>query len=208
MPQKNNSRISIKECGEPLVDIKKYCPGIVVRLDSDTTRSNRTAYLRRTVARKLGQAQKLLPREMKFVLRDAWRPVALQKKIMQEFIDRFLKNNPSWSIRRAKAEAEKYVADTKGEKASGHLTGGAVDVRLMIPMRSWKLTYQENSEPYQPKLPKYIQRNREIMYQVLRKVGFSQCHNEFWHWSYGDTHWARRTGEKVAIYGVVKKNNQ
>ncbi len=190
-----------------MVDVKKTLPRVVVLLDKD--RPDGAAYLRKTVAAMLGRALKKLPPGMTFVIRDAWRPAKVQQDIMESFVVRFRRQHPGWTKERAKKEAQKYVANASGVMASGHMTGGALDVRLWkngkrVPMRSWKLTYQENAGPYQPKLPKHLQRNREIMYRALSEVGFSQCHNEFWHWSYGDAQWAKRTGAGVAIYGVVE----
>ena len=200
------------ECHEPLVDLRRFCPGVVIRLNKER-RAEKTAYVRRTVALMLKRAKKLLPRGMTFVIRDAWRPAAVQKKIMQDFVLMFRRRHPTWSAARALREADKFVASSRGPKVSGHMTGGAVDVRLLkngklLPMRSWKLSYQENAAPCQPKLPKHLQANREIMFSTLRAVGFSQCHNEFWHWSYGDVQWAQRTGKKVAMFGVIAVNKK
>jgi len=200
------------ECHEPLVDVRRACPGIVISLDSER-RNEKTAYVRKTVALMLKRAKKLLPRGMTFIIRDAWRPAAVQENIMRGFVAIFQRKHPSWTAARAQREAKKFVAAAKGPKASGHMTGGAIDVRLLkngkrVPMRSWKLSYQENAQPYQPKLPKHIQTNRQIMFDALKSVGFSQCNNEFWHWSYGDVQWAQRTGRKVARYGVIDRNQK
>ncbi|MFH1077725.1 MAG: hypothetical protein V1745_00370, partial [Patescibacteria group bacterium] len=72
-----------------------------------------------------------------------------------------------------------------------------------IPMKSRVLTYQENAASIQPKLPKHLQRNRSLMSDALAKAGLSNYPKEYWHWSYGDSQWARRNGKTVAIYGVV-----
>lgn len=89
------------------------------------------------------------------------------------------------------------------------MTGAAVDLRLMkngrkMPMKSKKLSYQENAQSVQPKLPKYIQRNRQIMFRALKKAGLTNYSQEYWHWSYGDIQWAKRNKKKKAFYGVVK----
>lgn len=195
------------ECGEPLVDVGRACPGFVIRLGKEDGRERR-AYLRKSVVIMLGKAQRLLPKGMTFIIRDAWRSREEQERIHDEFIERFSRLHPSWTAKRVEAEVAKYVMPASGSEISGHMTGGAVDLRLWkngkrVPMRSWKLTYQENAEPYQPKLPRHLQANREIMYAALRTVGLTQCHNEFWHWSYGDAQWAKRTGGKTAKYGVI-----
>lgn len=205
--------IKIKECGEPLVDIKKLCLDLVIDLGSSRARKEKKAYLRKTVAEMVCRAKSHLLKGMTFIIGDAWRPQYIQKRIFQQFVKELIKKYPSWSKSKIIKEAEKYVAPHKGKYASGHMTGGAVDLRLWknnrkVPMKSSKLTYQENAKSFQPKLPAHIQKNRQIMFDALRKAGLSNYPKEFWHWSYGDIWWARRNppagGKKVAIYDVVK----
>jgi D-alanyl-D-alanine dipeptidase len=37
----------------------------------------------------------------------------------------------------------------------------------------------------------------------MAEAGFSNCYDEWWHWSYGDAGWAVRLGHPQAIYGLV-----
>ena len=37
----------------------------------------------------------------------------------------------------------------------------------------------------------------------MTEAGFSNCYDEWWHWSYGDAGWARRLCLPHAIYGLV-----
>lgn len=194
---------------EPLVDLRKQCPGIVIALDAERLKVEKTAYARRTVARMLKHAQSLLPRGHRFIVRDAWRPAYVQADIVFGFIERFRRMHPSWSRRRAEAEAKTYAAPWKGTWASGHMTGGALDVRILdahgrrLPMRSRTLTYQENAMPDHPRLPERLRKNRELLRRVMTAAGFSNHPLEFWHWSYGDAHWAKREGRSRAFYDVV-----
>lgn len=201
--------IRIKECGESLADIRKFCPGLVIDLESRMMKKDRTLYLRKAVARKICQAKKYLPKGMTFIIESAWRPQHVQKRIYNDFMRSLSKKHPSWPRKRIVKEVEKYVASYRiGKYSSGHMTGGAVDLRLLkngrrVSMKSSKLSYQENSKSFQPKLPKYIQQNRQIMAEALKKAGLSNYPKEFWHWSYGDIWWARRNKKRVAIYGVI-----
>jgi D-alanyl-D-alanine dipeptidase len=34
-------------------------------------------------------------------------------------------------------------------------------------------------------------------------AGFSNCRDEWWHYSYGDAAWAVRTGRKTCVYGLA-----
>jgi len=203
--------IQIKECNEPLVDIKKACAGALISLNSRRMKKEKTAYLRKIVAQMLCKAKKNLPKGMTFVIRDAWRPQYVQKDIFEWFTKDFQKKYPSWPKAKIFKETKKYVAPAEGKRASGHMTGGAIDLRLIkngrkVPMRSSKLTYQENAQSVQPKLPKYIQKNREIMFNALKQAGLTNYPKEFWHWSYGDIQWARRNNRKTAIYGVITES--
>ncbi len=201
--------IKIKECGESLVDIKKMCPDLVINLGPRRMKKEKKAFLRKTVAKMVCRAKSYLPKGMTFVINDAWRPQYVQKEIFQWFVKRFSKKHPSWLKSKIIKEVEKYVAPSEGKYASGHMTGGAVDLRLWkngrkVPMISSKLSYQENAKSHQPKLPPYIQKNRQIMFEALRKTGLDNYPKEYWHWSYGNIWWAKRNKKKTAIYGVVK----
>ena len=73
-------------------------------------------------------------------------------------------------------------------------------------MRSSKLSYKENATTFQPKLPNYIQRNRQLLYEVMTGVGFVNYPLEYWHYSYGDYYWAKANGVDSAIYGIMERS--
>lgn len=200
--------IIIRDNQEPLVDLEKTCPGVVVRLGKKRMKQEKTAYLRKTVANMLHKAQGYLPKGTNFLIGDAWRPQYVQEEIFKGLVKRFSKSYPKWSRQRVLKEVNKYVANSKGKWASGHMTGGAVDLRLIkngrkVQMKSLKLNYQENALSDQPKLPAYLRHNRELMFNALTKAGLSNYPKEYWHWSYGDIQWAKRNDKKTAVYGVV-----
>jgi len=204
--------IKITDNSEKLVDIKKYCPGVKIAIGEGRLKIEKAAYVRESLAKMLAKAQKHLPRGWNFTVRDAWRPKFEQVRIYYGFIERFARLNPKWNKKRVLEEVNKYVADWDGPEASGHMTGGAIDLRLIdkkgrrIPLRSKALTYQENAEPLCPKLPAHLKRNRDIFFNAMRQAGFTGCYNEFWHWSYGDWRWAKLNGKARTIYGVIDKN--
>ncbi|MDO8669661.1 MAG: M15 family metallopeptidase [Candidatus Buchananbacteria bacterium] len=208
------SDIKIVECGEPLVNIKKYCPKIVIELDKYRIKSEKNVYLRKTVAQMINCALTYLPDDMTFIIRDAWRPQSVQENIFQNFFKHFSKKYPTWSKARIIREISKYVAPARGKSASGHMTGGAVDLRLIkngrkISMNNrHHLTYQENAQSIQTKLPKYLQKNRQLMFNALLRAGLSNYPKEYWHWSYGDIQWAKRNKKTKAIYSVITKTPQ
>lgn len=206
-------QIKIEDNKEPLVDIKKYCPGIVIDIDAHRMRIEKTVYLRLTVAKMLHKAQKALPEGMNLIIGDAWRPAFIQAQIYFWFISTFSNRYPNWSRKQVIREIENFVSLWKGKGASGHMTGGAVDLRIVnrhgrkIPMKYRRLNYQENALSDQKKLPAYARRNRDILFQVMQKAGFSNNPKEYWHWMYGDYYWAKRNKKPVAIYGIVADVN-
>lgn len=201
--------ISICDNNEPLVDISKVYPRLVLNKSSITFKELGHFYTRETVAKMISKAKSFLPKGITFKVNDAWRPEHIQKRFFTIYKIRFAKLHPSWSKARILAEVKKYVDPYKGNYASAHLTGGAVDITLWkggrrLPMESSKLSFKENARTLQPKLPSYIQENRKILIDALTKAGLSNNPKEYWHWSYGDIRWAKREGKKVAIYDVVK----
>ncbi len=191
-------QIKIKDNGEPLVDLKKYCPKAIIAINKKRMAVEKAAYLRKTVAKMLNRAQKYLPNGINFIISDAWRPAYIQCKIYFKFISHFKKTRPKLNEKQIMRRVNEYVAPWKGKGASGDMSGGAIDIRLVdakgrkIPMKSKKLNYQENSLSNQKKLPPYIQKNRQILFDAMLKAGFSNYYKEFWHWSCGDYYWAKR----------------
>lgn len=105
------------------------------------------------------------------------------------------------------------MAPYEGDDISGHMSGGAVDIRLSrnnrrLPMKSVKLSLRENSLTNQSKLPKYIIKNRQIMINALTKTGLTNYPKEYWHWCYGDIMWAKINHKKYAVYGKVELNEK
>lgn len=203
--------IQIRESNELMVDLKRACLGIFIDFWKSRLKKEKTVYLRKSVAEKLNLAKNFLPKNMTFIIGDAWRPKHIQEKILKRFYHKFKRKHPEWSEKRIIKEVNQYAAPAAGNVVSGHMTGGAVDLRICyldgrkVPLKSHTLSYQENALSNQPELPKYIRKNREIMFNALEKIGLSNVPNEFWHWSFGDIGWARRNKQKYAIYGVVDR---
>ena len=192
---------------ESLVDVRAHCPGVKIILDKDRLKKEKTVFVRLGVAKKLRTAQKLLPKGMNFVIRDAWRPAYVQIKIFFWFLGRGEKLFPkSTKAQIRRAIENTYVAPWKGKKASGHMTGGALDIRIIdargkrIPMVTKKLSYAENAAPEHHKLPAHLKKNRAILRAAMTGAGFSKHHAEYWHWSNGDYYWAKRGNKKKTLY--------
>ena len=199
--------IQIIDNGEPLVNLK-VVPNIFIKLNNPGE-----AYARKTVANMLKESTEYLPSNYNLQVRSAWRDKKEQERLLGLAEVRFKKLHPNWSAKRIQEEIYKYVAPVEGPDASGHLCGAALDLRLLkngkvLPMRSSRLSFQENAQSHQILLPRYIRKNRAIMHSALEKAGFANLDEEFWHFSYGDYEWAKKTGNKLAIYGVTGLNKK
>jgi len=103
----------------------------------------------------------------------------------------------------------RFFAPVDQKAPPGHCTGGAVDVQLLgpggkpldvtSPFTGWQAapTWIEGLTPE-------AKRNRMILVEAMLGAGFSNCRDEFWHYSYGDAAWAVRVGADYCIYGLAE----
>jgi len=181
---------------------------------------NNTDYtkLRKTVYEKLLQAQALLPKGILFCIYEAYRSLALQKKLYDERYRKIKQQYPQWSERQVFNETTKLISPIinfdGSENVPPHATGGAIDVYLIndqgqaldmgIHPADW-MTDKEGvlSLTLSPLISAEAVSNRTLMGNVLSKVGFVNYPTEYWHWSYGDRYWAYFKAKTHACYGLA-----
>ncbi|HOJ22442.1 MAG TPA: M15 family metallopeptidase [Armatimonadota bacterium] len=196
------NRVPLRECGEPLVDIRRYCPGV---------RISRKAipFLREQVAEMLRAAQAALPAGYRLWVRTALRTLEMQREMYDRNFERIRQEHPTWSYATLRRATNRFFAPVDQKAPPGHCTGAAVDVYLLTPsghladLRS-PFTGWEGAPTWIEGLRPSAQRNRGILLDAMLGAGFSNCRDEFWHFSYGDAAWAVRTGQDHCIYGLVE----
>jgi D-alanyl-D-alanine dipeptidase len=184
---------------EPLVDIREYCPGVVL---SEWV----CPYLRRTVAGMLNRAQDSLPPGHKLKVGTALRTLAMQKGGWDGYHKRMREEHPAWPLSALRRATNRYFAPYDQKAPPGHCTGGAVDVGLLdpdgnaldmtAPTEGWDGAYT-----WSDKISPEAKANRMLMVEAMLGAGFSNCRDEFWHYSWGDSAWAVRVGEAECPYG-------
>lgn len=196
------NRIREVENHEPLVDLATVAPSVVV------LRPAVIPYLRKKVAEMLQNAASSLPEQYKVGVIDAWRPFDRQQRIF-DFVwtcaREAFPERPDKALRRTVC---RWVAPTDQKAPPGHCTGAAVDV--------WLLDANNNvldvTAPYDRfgAAPTYslgltpeALHNRMILVDAMLSVGFSNCRDEWWHYSWGDAGWAVRMDEKECCYGRI-----
>lgn len=196
------NRIPEIENGEPLVDLRIVAPSI--RLPKPQT----IPYVRQKVAEMAEAAARALPKGVFLAVTDAWRPLKRQQMIYDWLAQCALEAFPGISHASLRRRVCRFVAPVDQKAPPGHCTGAAIDVHLIdadgepLDVTS---PYQrfESSPTYVLGLSETAQRNRSLLVETMLGVGFSNCRDEWWHYSYGDAGWAVRLGKPSCCYGAV-----
>ena len=195
----------IRECdnGEPLVDLRLASP--TVRL----LRPQVIPYARKTVAAMCETAAKSLPDGVFFGLVEAWRPIERQQRIYDFFLNAAKEVYPDRSYGSLRRTILRWVAPPDQKAPPGHCTGAAIDVHL-IDENNERLDVMspfsqfESAPTYTLGLTEEARRNRFILVDAMLSAGFSNCRDEWWHYSYGDAGWSVRTGVQDCFYGLAR----
>ena len=197
--------IPIDECGEPLANLHKASPTVFLRARSGAS----TLWARTGTAEHLNRAQDLLNAVRpgwKIVVWDAYRPLGRQKRMHYVFRGIVRITRPLWSNALVREYANKYVATPDAVHPPPHSTGGALDVALIdeqgrdVPL-DWPLLFCAHADA--KGIMPAMRENRRLLWDAMNEAGFSNYEEEWWHWSWGDSGWALRTGAERAIYGPV-----
>jgi D-alanyl-D-alanine dipeptidase len=103
----------------------------------------------------------------------------------------------------------RWVAPVDQKAPPGHCTGGALDVYLLddsgeqLDVTS-PFERFEAAPTYTLGLSATARANRELLVSTMLEAGFSNCRDEFWHYSFGDAGWAVRLGFDACQYGLVE----
>ncbi len=194
--------ITETENGEPLVDVRIVCPSVRI------IRPQVIPYVRETVALMCEKATQLLPEGYHLGLVEGWRPIERQQRIY-DFVwksaEEAFPHRDKSALRRTVC---RWVAPTDQKAPPGHCTGAAVDVWLVddhgqdIDVSS-PFDRFKSAPTYSFGLSDEASRNRMILVEAMLEVGFSNCRDEWWHYSYGDAGWAVRMAQPDCCYGLV-----
>jgi len=193
--------VPIRECGEPLVVVQEMCPGVEA--------GERPLFLRQSAAERLLVAQQWLEEQHPgYSLRvgDAYRSPQKQARLFRIALCVVRLLHPLWSRGKARELANRYVAAPDALCPPPHTTGGAVDVGLLTPEGKkadrghFQLAAARMDYLY---LSPQSRKHRQMLCEAMEAGGFSNYPEEWWHWSYGDSGWAFRTGQEAALYGQI-----
>jgi D-alanyl-D-alanine dipeptidase len=193
------NRVKLVECGEPLVDLREHLPGFKV------LRESAVPWARLGIADRLREARKLL-HPYDIGLREAWRSVERQRFIYDRY---FAGLDQAKGLATRRRLANRFFAPYDQKAPPGHSTGAAVDLWLLdrdgesLDLNGPGERFR-SAPTFSPHLPKMVREMRLLLYDALIEAGFTNCRDEWWHYSYGDAGWAVRAGESTCIYGSAE----
>jgi len=192
-----------RENGEPLVHVAEYAPSLRV------LRPQVIPYVRKAVAEMCERAALSLPEGYYLGLIEGWRPIERQQRIYDFMWNCAVEAFPNRNHAGLRRTVCRWVAPTDQKAPPGHCTGAAVDVWLVddqneiIDVTSPYDRFQA-APTYALGLSEVAQRNRTILVEAMLGAGFSNCRDEWWHYSYGDAGWAVRLDQKECYYGLAR----
>ena len=203
--------VPIQENGEPLVDPRTLSRRIhFAQKHPKFEDMPRTPKVRRRVAEMLARAAQSLPDGVDLQIIEGFRPLAQQRFMYETLKAEFAARHPEWNRATLHRITNTLSAPPDDPCPPPHATGGAVDLCLIAAGTGERLDvtspfdWDEASAPMQTKgLSETAQANRNLLKRTLELTGLTNYAGEWWHWSYGDSGWALRTGAPHALYGAL-----
>ncbi|MFF1839009.1 M15 family metallopeptidase [Streptomyces sp. NPDC058231] len=199
--------IAVRDCGEPLVDVRSGPTALLVderRSDPDGA----FAHLRQRVRDQLLDAQRQLPEGLRLLVVEGYRPPALQQEYFERYAQSLRALHPNWTPQEVRTAASRYVSPPE---IAPHSAGAAVDLTLVDAVgRELDMGTAMNANPEDsqgacftdaPNISATARSNRAMLTHGMTEAGFVNYATEWWHFSLGDRYWALLKGRPAALYG-------
>lgn len=186
--------------GEPLVCLDEIWYRIqAAPAYADLPGAVQGCWLRRGAAERLAAVSALLPDGYSLLVYDAWRPVAVQQALYDQYRKQLRKEHPRMSGRQLDTLCREFVALPRADpiNPAPHATGGAVDLTLCY--QNTPLEMGSRFDDFSPLARTdaleagpdcAARRHRRMLFWAMCSAGFVNYPGEWWHFSYGDRLWA------------------
>ncbi len=219
LPDANN--IKIIPINDPLVCISDIFRDIMVfqskYFERGISGAIKEVYVRKTVSDMLLTATNSLPAGYKLKIFDAWRPIAVQKALYDEYYSNLC--HKFKGLRKSEAELRKMALlfvsfpSDNPDFPFVHSTGGAVDLTIVDASErelnmgtdfddfsdAAHTVYYESTSFYE------IRDNRRLLYNTMLSAGFTNYPSEWWHYDFGDRFWAALKKKESIYRGIYSK---
>jgi D-alanyl-D-alanine dipeptidase len=204
------SAILVRDCAEPLVDVRDDGRLLVDLRKQDL--DGHFCHVRSGVADRLLAAQDTLPDGLRILFIEGYRPLALQRAYFEEYLGELRSGHPGMSEGELFSAASRYVSPPD---IAPHSAGAAVDLTLATSDGTEiDMGTRVNASPEESGgacftgadlISAPARSHRELLGLALTSAGFVNYPTEWWHWSYGDRYWALGTGAAAACYGPIDR---
>ncbi|MBS0288859.1 MAG: D-alanyl-D-alanine dipeptidase [Proteobacteria bacterium] len=216
----NITSIPVKDLNESMIDLTQQTE-IAYGPAPEYPHNKEYTQVRKTVYEKLKAAQAKLPTGLKLCVHEGYRKLSIQEHLFRVHFQQIQRSQPNAAYETVFNETTRLVAPARkidgSENIAPQFTGGAVAVYLIdekgnpvdmgILPKDWlKDKDGQLSRSLSTKISRQARKNREIMADALRAVGFVNYPAQYWHWSYGDQYWAYQTHQDYAVYGAWQKS--
>ncbi|MFE3387425.1 M15 family metallopeptidase [Streptomyces anulatus] len=200
--------IPVRECGEPLVDVRDHGFRVDPRKQD---RLSAFTHVREGVLARLEHARSLLPAGTDLLFIEGYRPLALQQHYFTAYRDELAVAHRDWGAEQLHHAASRYVSPPE---IAPHSAGAAVDVTLVDQDgHELDLGTRVNASPeesdgacftHAPNLSDRAYYHRTLLLNAMEDAGFTNYATEFWHFSAGDRYGALMRQEPHAVYGAIE----
>lgn len=204
-------QIPIQDTGEPLVDFVGLSPKLLAAPKRPFFEFPMVHLVRESVASMLVKAAEALPDGLFLSVVEGYRPLSIQRAMYEYAFDKVKKEFPDWTEEQLHRETGRRSAPLDALTPPPHVTGGAVDIDIVDQQgNSLDLTSPfdiqdwHQAKLHAPGLSEVARQNRAILEHALNDSGLTNYADEWWHWSYGDSGWALRTGAPYALYDRIE----
>ncbi|MEU2067838.1 M15 family metallopeptidase [Streptomyces anulatus] len=200
--------IPVRDCGEPLVDVRDHGFRVDPRKQDPL---GAYAHVREGVLARLEHARSLLPAGTDLLFIEGYRPLALQRRYFTAYWDELAIAHPDWGAEQLHHAASRYVSPPE---IAPHSAGAAVDVTL-VDQDGYELDLgtRVNASPeesrgacftHAPNLSDPAYFHRTLLLNAMEDAGFTNYATEFWHYSALDRYDALMRREPHALYGAIE----
>ena len=208
--------VTIRENFEPLIKLNPTEFDLKPQYFKRGLTDDPSVWLRETIVEKLRAVKSMLSDDWNIRIWDGWRPIELQAKLYEEYLQQVKKKNPSLNDSEVRLALKGYIYPPITNPPPPHSTGGAIDMTLVNEKGEAvnfgtgfdDLSERANVDYFDRHTPSTkgdteAKQNRIKLFYLMELQDFVVNPKEWWHFAYGTPSWAAKKGIERAFYGAI-----